>query len=89
MYTGYRIRKLWESYLFQGWIFFVLSMTRTKTIYRNSGSQKNADGLMIRWMKIDINEIKDLLKLKAIVRYGTGYYNIDVEACSITDKLFW
>lgn len=42
----------------------------------------DADGLLIRWTLIHDDFLRKMHKLKAIVRYGVGYENIDVEAAS-------
>lgn len=43
---------------------------------------RNADGLLVRGSRIDGPVLDRLPKVKAIVRYGVGYDNIDLEACS-------
>ena len=43
---------------------------------------KNADGILVRHTTIDDIFLSEMKNLKAIVRYGVGYDNIDVEACS-------
>ena len=43
---------------------------------------RNADGILVRHTKIDDAFLSGMKNLKAIVRYGVGYDNIDVEACS-------
>lgn len=43
---------------------------------------KNADGILVRHTKIDETFLSEMGNLKAIVRYGVGYDNIDVKACS-------
>jgi lactate dehydrogenase-like 2-hydroxyacid dehydrogenase len=40
----------------------------------------DADGLLIRWTEIDERFLSKMKNLKAIVRYGVGYENIDLEA---------
>lgn len=40
----------------------------------------DADGLLIRWTLINEEFLGKMKKLKAIVRYGVGYENINVEA---------
>ncbi len=42
----------------------------------------NAVGLLIRWTVIDEDFLKQTPHLKAIVRYGAGYENVDLEAAS-------
>jgi D-3-phosphoglycerate dehydrogenase len=43
---------------------------------------KNADGMLVRHTRIDRSFLSEMKKLKAIVRYGVGYDNIDVAACT-------
>jgi len=40
----------------------------------------NAVGILLRWTQVDESFLLQLPKLKAIVRYGVGYDNIDVSA---------
>ncbi len=44
----------------------------------------DADGLLIRWTEIDEHFLSAMTNLKAIVRYGVGYENIDLEAVKNT-----
>lgn len=39
----------------------------------------DADGLLIRWTEIDEHFLSAMTNLKAIVRYGVGYENIDLD----------
>jgi len=41
---------------------------------------ENAVGILVRWTQVDEMFLKRLPKLKAIVRYGVGYDNIDIAA---------
>ena len=43
---------------------------------------KDADGILVRHTTIDEAFLSEMKNLKAIVRYGVGYDNIDVNACS-------
>lgn len=43
---------------------------------------ENADGILVRHTKIDAEFLTGLKNLKAVVRYGVGYDNVDVNACS-------
>ena len=43
---------------------------------------KNADGILVRHTKIDSAFLSGLKDLRAIVRYGVGYDNIDIDACT-------
>jgi D-3-phosphoglycerate dehydrogenase / 2-oxoglutarate reductase len=45
-----------------------------------SAFAQNAEGILVRWTVIDENFLNTLPHLRAIVRYGTGYDNIDVQA---------
>lgn len=45
----------------------------------------DADGLLIRWTEIDPQFLAAMKKLKAIVRYGVGYENIDLDAVNNTE----
>ncbi|MDZ7607245.1 MAG: NAD(P)-dependent oxidoreductase [Cyclobacteriaceae bacterium] len=44
----------------------------------------DADGLLIRWTEIDDQFLSRMKNLKAIVRYGVGYDNIDLQAVNRT-----
>jgi len=46
---------------------------------------KNAVGILVRHTKINEAFLSEMKNLKAVVRYGVGYDNIDVEACSKHD----
>jgi len=43
---------------------------------------KNADGILVRHTIIDELFLSEMKNLKAVVRYGVGYDNIDIEACN-------
>ncbi|MBS3775416.1 MAG: C-terminal binding protein [Bacteroidales bacterium] len=43
---------------------------------------KDAVGLLVRWTKINDDFLQATPKLKAIVRYGVGYDNIDLDAAT-------
>lgn len=43
---------------------------------------EDADGLLIRWTEINREFLAEMTKLKAIVRYGVGYENIDIDAAT-------
>lgn len=43
---------------------------------------KNADGILVRHTKIDDTFLSGMKNLKAVVRYGVGYDNVDIEACT-------
>jgi len=42
----------------------------------------DADGILVRHTKIDEQFLDGLKNLKAVVRYGVGYDNVDIEACT-------
>ena len=44
----------------------------------------DADGLLIRWTLVNDQFLAEMKSLKAIVRYGVGYDNIDLDAVSRT-----
>jgi D-3-phosphoglycerate dehydrogenase / 2-oxoglutarate reductase len=43
---------------------------------------KNSDGILVRHTPIDESFLSGMMNLKAVVRYGVGYDNIDIEACT-------
>jgi D-3-phosphoglycerate dehydrogenase len=43
---------------------------------------KNASGILIRHTRVDEKFLSEMRCLKAIVRYGVGYDNIDIDACT-------
>jgi D-3-phosphoglycerate dehydrogenase len=43
---------------------------------------KNADGILVRHTVIDEAFLSGMKNLKAVVRYGVGYDNVDIEACT-------
>jgi D-3-phosphoglycerate dehydrogenase len=43
---------------------------------------QSADGIFIRWTNLGAAELDALPNLKAVVRYGVGYDNIDVDAAT-------
>jgi D-3-phosphoglycerate dehydrogenase len=43
---------------------------------------ENAVGILVRHTKIDADFLTGLKNLKAVVRYGVGYDNVDVNACT-------
>ena len=42
----------------------------------------NAVGVLLRWTEVDESFLSQLRKLRAIVRYGVGYDNIDIDAAA-------
>jgi D-3-phosphoglycerate dehydrogenase len=43
---------------------------------------KDAHGILVRHTRIDNEFLSEMKNLKAVVRYGVGYDNVDVAACS-------
>lgn len=43
---------------------------------------KNAEGILVRQTIIDEDFLAEMKNLKALVRYGVGYDNIDINACN-------
>ncbi len=43
---------------------------------------KDAHGILVRHTRIDEEFLSKMKNLKAVVRYGVGYDNIDIEACT-------
>ncbi len=43
---------------------------------------KNADGILVRHTRIDDRFLSGMKNLKAVVRYGVGYDNVDIDACT-------
>ncbi len=43
---------------------------------------REAVGLFVRWTRIDDDFLRDTPHLKAVVRYGVGYDNVDLQAAS-------
>ncbi len=43
---------------------------------------KNASGILVRHTPIDESFLSGMKNLKAVVRYGVGYDNVDIEACT-------
>lgn len=78
----------YESYAFEKELFekngFSLKIYPT---YKGDPTEKmnfakTADGILVRHTKIDEAFLSEMKNLKAVVRYGVGYDNVDVEACS-------
>jgi len=44
---------------------------------------KEADGILVRHTRIDGEFLSKMRNLKAVVRYGVGYDNVDVAACTL------
>ncbi len=43
---------------------------------------KNAHGILVRHTRIDEEFLTNMKNLKAVVRYGVGFDNVDIEACA-------
>lgn len=78
----------YKSYTFEKEIFeengFELKINST---YKGPKSEKKkfaegADGILVRHTPIDDEFLEGLDNLKAVVRYGVGYDNVDVDACT-------
>ncbi|MFA5328703.1 MAG: C-terminal binding protein [Prolixibacteraceae bacterium] len=72
-----------EKELFEGHGFSV----RIHPTYKGEKAEKkefakNATGILVRHTQIDEEFLSGLTNLKAVVRYGVGYDNVDVDACS-------
>jgi len=78
----------YESYAFEKDLFLKNNIllrifpTYGGNISEKQNFAKNADGILVRHTKIDEAFLLRMKKLKAVVRYGVGYDNIDVEACT-------
>ncbi len=78
----------YKSYDFEKELFtrngFTLKIHPT---YKSEKDEKkkfaeNADGILVRHTQIDEEFLSGLKNLKAVVRYGVGYDNVDVAACT-------
>ncbi|HKJ41208.1 MAG TPA: C-terminal binding protein [Sunxiuqinia sp.] len=78
----------YESYTFENELLgnsgFELKISPT---YKGPKAEKKkfaegADGILVRHTEIDDDFLSGLDNLKAVVRYGVGYDNVDVEACT-------
>lgn len=78
----------YKSYAFEQELFkpekYKLSIYRGSAgaITEKKEFAKDAHGLLVRHSRIDEAFLKGAKNLKAIVRYGVGYDNIDLEACT-------
>ncbi len=78
-YKSYAVEKeLFEEKGFQLQIF----PTYEGIASEKSDFAKDADGILVRHTIIDEDFLLKMKNLKAIVRYGVGYDNIDIAACS-------
>jgi D-3-phosphoglycerate dehydrogenase / 2-oxoglutarate reductase len=80
--SGYK-SYVFEEELFEGNGFSL----KIFPAYKGNPAEKkkfaeNASGILVRHTKIDEAFLIGLKKLKAIVRYGVGYDNVDVNACT-------
>lgn len=78
----------YKSYAFEKELFekngFILKI---HPLYKGDPSEKkyfakNADGILVRHTAIDEAFLSEMKNLKAVVRYGVGYDNIDIKACT-------
>ena len=78
-YKSYEFEKeLFESHGFE---------LKINSTYKGEKSEKKkfaegADGILVRHTSIDEEFLTGLENLKAVVRYGVGYDNVDVDACT-------
>ena len=78
-YKSYAFEKeLFEGYGFQLKIHPLFKGETTEKI----NFAKDADGILVRHTIIDEEFLFAMKNLKAVVRYGVGYDNVDVEACT-------
>lgn len=80
--SGYK-SYAFEKELFEGNGF----MLKIHPSYRGDPSEKrkfaeNADGILVRHTRIDETFLYRMKNLKAVVRYGVGYDNVDLDACT-------
>jgi len=78
----------YESYKFEKELFDGNGFTlRIHPGFKGDAAEKkkfaeNADGILVRHTTIDRAFLSGLQNLKAVVRYGVGYDNVDVDACT-------
>lgn len=78
----------YKSYAFEKELFegngFELKIHPTYDGEKNDKMEfaKDADGILVRHTRIDEEFLSKMENLKAVVRYGVGYDNIDVKACT-------
>ena len=78
----------YKSYLFEKELFeengFELKIHPTYEGEKTEKTEfaKDADGILVRHTRIDEAFLSEMKNLKAVVRYGVGYDNVDVDACS-------
>ncbi len=76
-YSSYAFEK--EYFERHGYKFIVFDGERSDLNGRIELARK-AEGILVRWTVVDDAFLKHLPDLKAIVRYGTGYDNLDLRA---------
>lgn len=76
-YASYHFEK--KYFADQGYLLEFFNGDRQDLEGRTHAAQ-DADGMLVRWTVVDEALLKRLPRLKAIVRYGTGYDNLDLEA---------
>jgi len=78
----------YKSYAFEKELFegngFELTIHPTYKGKKNEKIEfaKHADGILVRHTKIDDAFLSQMKNLKAVVRYGVGYDNVDIDACT-------
>lgn len=82
--AGYKDYSFETSYLKRFGYNFEIFMGDSSDTKAKIKFSQNAVGLFVRGTKIDASFLKQLPKLKVIVRYGTGYDNIDLDAASLS-----
>ncbi len=80
--TGYESYDYEEKVITQAGYEFEIFRGGHNDLPAKIQAAQNAVGLFIRWTKIDAGFLRKMSALKAIVRYGVGYDNIDLEAAS-------
>ena len=80
--SGYKSYSF-ERELFEGNVFNL----KIHQLYKGERDEKiefakEAHGLLVRHTVVDTEFLSKMKNLKAVVRYGIGYDNIDVEACN-------
>ncbi|RIH63088.1 C-terminal binding protein [Mariniphaga sediminis] len=78
----------YSSYHFEKSLFEKNGFTlKIHPSYKGEKSEKmlfarEADGILVRHTPIDEDFLSEMKNLKALVRYGVGYDNVDVDACT-------
>ncbi|MBT6005968.1 MAG: hypothetical protein HOG79_09640, partial [Prolixibacteraceae bacterium] len=78
----------YKSYAFEKELFERNGFTlKIHPLYKGERQEKikfakEAHGLLVRHTEINTEFLSQMKNLKAVVRYGVGYDNIDLEACT-------